>query len=76
MIVEFKRTLRKYSGQILGWGIGLAAYILLMASIYSDITAIDFAAFLEYYPEGNTGILRQQPVCDFQPGRLSGYLLL
>ena len=51
MLVEFKRTLRKYRGQIIGWGIGLTAYSLLMVSIYSDIAQIDFAAFLEYYPE-------------------------
>ena len=31
MFVEFKRTLRKFRGNILGWGIGLAAYSLLMA---------------------------------------------
>ena len=51
MLVEFKRTLRKYRGQIIGWGMGLTAYSLLMISIYSDIAQIDFAAFLEYYPE-------------------------
>ncbi len=51
MFVEIKSTLRKLRGQILGWGFGLATYSLLMALIYEDISAIDFSAFIDYYPE-------------------------
>jgi len=51
MFVEFKRTLRNNRGQIIGWGIGLAAYSLMMALIYRDIAQIDFATFMGSYPE-------------------------
>ena len=51
MFVEFKRTLRKNRGQIIGWGIGLALYSLLMVLIYSDISQIDFASYLDSFPE-------------------------
>ncbi len=51
MFVEIKNTLRRLRGQILGWGIGLAIYSLLMALIYEDISAIDFSVFIDYYPE-------------------------
>jgi ABC-type dipeptide/oligopeptide/nickel transport system permease component len=50
MIIEIQHTLRKFRGQILGWGIGLAVYSLLMISIYQDISSINFYAVLEYYP--------------------------
>ena len=51
MLVEFRYTVRRYRGQIIGWGLGLTLYSMLMVSMYSDIAQIDFAAFLEYYPQ-------------------------
>jgi ABC-2 type transport system permease protein len=51
MLAEFKHTLRRLRGQIIGWGIGLALYSLMMISIYSDIAKVDMDALLEYYPE-------------------------
>ncbi|MGD2156691.1 MAG: ABC transporter permease subunit [Anaerolineales bacterium] len=51
MYAEFKHTLRRLRGQIIGWGIGLALYSLMMISIYGDIAQIDMDAMLEYYPE-------------------------
>lgn len=36
-MTEFKQTLRRLRGQILGWGIGLALYGLLMGSMFETI---------------------------------------
>jgi len=51
MLAEFKHTLRRLRGQMIGWSIGLVLYSLMMVSIYSDIAQIDMDALLEYYPE-------------------------
>lgn len=51
MLVELRYTLRRYRGQILGWGLGLTLYCLLMVSMYPDIKEMDFTVFLDYYPE-------------------------
>lgn len=51
MWAEFKHTLRRLSGQIIGWSIGLSVYAVMMALIYADIATIDFSAMLESYPE-------------------------
>ncbi|HDD54777.1 MAG TPA: ABC transporter permease subunit [Chloroflexi bacterium] len=51
MFVEFTRTIRKFRGIIIGWGIGLAVYSLLMVGIYSDIALIDFSGYLASFPE-------------------------
>lgn len=37
MTTEFKQTLRRLRGQILGWGIGLALYGLLMGAMFESI---------------------------------------
>jgi ABC-2 type transport system permease protein len=41
MFAEFKHTLRRMSGAILGWGIGLAAYVVLMAAFYDSLTTMN-----------------------------------
>ena len=51
MLVELRYTLHRYRGQIIGWGLGLTLYSLLMVSMYSDLAKIDFGALLEYYPQ-------------------------
>lgn len=51
MFTELKHTLRRTRGQIIGWGIGLALYSLLMVSMYGDIAKVDWSMMLEYYPE-------------------------
>ena len=35
MLAEFKHTLRRMRGQIIGWSIGIGLYGLLMVSFYS-----------------------------------------
>ena len=41
MLAEFKHTLRRMRGQMIGWGIGIALYGLMMASLFDSIAAID-----------------------------------
>lgn len=40
-LTEFKQTLRRLRGQILGWGIGLGLYGLLMGAMYDTVTRIE-----------------------------------
>ena len=52
MLAELKHTLRRKRGQIIGWGIGLALYGLLMASMFDSIVGIEgFADLMAAYPE-------------------------
>ena len=40
MYEELINTLRKYRSQIIGWGLGLAAYSLLVNFLYDDFSTI------------------------------------
>jgi len=52
MFAEFKHTLRRLRGQMIGWGIGLALYALMMVSLYDSIVNIEgFAELIAAYPE-------------------------
>jgi ABC-2 type transport system permease protein len=52
MLAEFKHTLRRKRGQIIGWAVGLALYSLLMVSMFDSITGIEgFADLMAAYPE-------------------------
>ena len=52
MLAEFKHTLRRKRGQIIGWAVGLALYGLLMASMFDSIVGIEgFADLMAAYPE-------------------------
>ena len=51
MFTEIKHTLRRMRGAIIGWGIGLFAYGLLMVSFYSSLEMMEgFIENLENYP--------------------------
>ena len=51
MFTEFKHTLRRMRGAIIGWGIGLFAYGLMMVSFYSSLEMMEgFLENLENYP--------------------------
>jgi ABC-2 type transport system permease protein len=51
MFAEFKHTLRRLRGQIIGWGIGLALYGLMMVSLYGSIQEIEgLTEMLQSYP--------------------------
>lgn len=52
MLAEFKHTLRRKRGQIIGWAIGLALYGLLMVAMFDSIVGIEgFADLMAAYPE-------------------------
>jgi ABC-2 type transport system permease protein len=53
MFAEFKHTLRRLRGQIIGWGIGLFLYGLLMSSFYSSMLdlADGYTQLLESFPK-------------------------
>lgn len=51
MYAEFKHTLRRLRGQIIGWSIGLALYSIMMVSLYSSIQEIEgLTEMLQSYP--------------------------
>jgi ABC-2 type transport system permease protein len=52
MLAEFKHTLRRMRGQIIGWSIGIGLYGLLMVSFYDSIQGIpDFEQYISSFPE-------------------------
>lgn len=52
MLAEFKHTLRRMRGQIIGWSIGIGLYGLLMVSFYDSITTIEgFEQYIASFPE-------------------------
>ncbi len=51
MFTEFKHTLRRLRGSIIGWSIGLALYSLMMVSLFDEIVNIEgFEELMEAYP--------------------------
>jgi len=51
MLTELWYELGRLRGRIIGWGIGLAVYALMMVLLYPNVVAMDFAAYLEAFPE-------------------------
>jgi len=52
MFAEFKHTLRRLRGQMIGWGIGLALYGLMMVSMFDSIVGIEgFEEMIANYPQ-------------------------
>ena len=52
MFAEFKHTLRRMRGQMIGWSIGLALYGLLMVSFFDSIVNIEgFEELIAQYPQ-------------------------
>jgi len=52
MLAEFKHTLRRMRGQIIGWSIGIGLYGLLMVSFYDSISTIEgFEQYIASFPE-------------------------
>jgi ABC-2 type transport system permease protein len=51
MGAEFKHTLRRLRGQMIGWSIGLALYALMMVSLFDSIAGIEgFEEMIASYP--------------------------
>ncbi len=59
MITVFRYALRRFRGQILGWGIALALLGMLLISVYDSIAAEQeqFQELLEIYPSEITAFL-------------------
>ena len=52
MLAEFKHTLRRKRGAILGWGFGLALYGVLMVSLFDSIAQVEgIQQMLQSYPK-------------------------
>jgi ABC-2 type transport system permease protein len=51
MFTELRFELGRLRGRILGWAIGLAVYALMMVLLYPNVVAMDFAAYLEAFPQ-------------------------
>jgi ABC-2 type transport system permease protein len=53
MFAEFKHTLRRFRGRIIGWSIGLGLYGLMMSSFYGEVQAMgdQFLEMVKNYPE-------------------------
>lgn len=51
MLAELKHTLRRMRGQLIGWGIGIGLYGLLMVSLFDSIQGIEgFEEMIASYP--------------------------
>ncbi|MFZ5918057.1 MAG: ABC transporter permease subunit [Chloroflexota bacterium] len=51
MFAELKHTLRRLRGQMVGWGVGLVLYGLLMVSLFDSIAGIEgFEEMIASYP--------------------------
>jgi len=57
MFAEFKHTMRRLRGQMIGWGIGLALYVVLMVSFYSSVARMGnlYEELLKFYPKEMMG---------------------
>jgi hypothetical protein len=53
MLAEFLNHLRRLRGRIIGWGIGIGLYVLMMAWFYDSVIDMgaDFEALLDSYPQ-------------------------
>jgi len=52
MLAELKHTLGRMRGQMIGWGIGLILYILLMVYFYDSMAGMEnLQEFIQGYPE-------------------------
>ena len=52
MLAEFKHTLRRMRGQIIGWSIGIGLYGYLMVSLFDSIVSIEgFEELMASYPQ-------------------------
>ncbi len=55
MLAEFKHTLRRLRGPVVGWALGVALYGLLMALMFPSIKQIEnLEEFMSLYPEEMT----------------------
>lgn len=74
MLTEFKYTLRRLRGQIIGWGIGLFLYGLMMAMFYDAVQNMDqFMDLIQQYPEELVAFVGDLTAITSPPGYLHVY---
>jgi len=75
MFAEFKHTLRRMRGQMIGWGIGLALYVVLMGSFYSSVAGMGnlMEEFLQVYPKEMVAFFGSIMEINTPPGYLDIY---
>jgi len=55
VFTELRFGLRRVRGRILGWGIGLGFYGLLMILLYKDVAQMDIESYMQAFPKEITG---------------------
>jgi len=74
MFAELKHTLGRMRGQMIGWGIGLALYGLVMISFYDSIAGMEnFQQFMEAYPEEMQSFFKSMTELNTPKGYLDTY---
>ena len=74
MLAELKHTLGRMRGQMIGWGIGLALYGLLLIWFYDSIVGMEnFQQFLQNYPEEMTAFFKSMTELNTPKGYLDTY---
>jgi len=74
MLAELKHTLGRMRGQMIGWGIGLALYGLVMISFYDSIAGMEnFQQFMEAYPEQMQAFFKSMAELNTPKGYLGTY---
>jgi len=74
MLAELKHTLGRMRGQMIGWGIGLALYGLLLIWFYDSIAGMEnLQQFLQNYPEEMTAFFKSMTELNTPKGYLDTY---
>ncbi len=74
MLAELKHTLGRMRGQMIGWGIGLALYGLLMIYFYDSIAGMEnFQQFIQGYPEEMQAFFKSMTELNTPKGYLGTY---
>jgi beta-exotoxin I transport system permease protein len=74
MLAELKHILGRMRGQMIGWGIGLALYGLLMVSFYDSIAEMEnFQQFIQNYPEQMQAFFKSLTEINTPAGYLDTY---
>jgi ABC-2 type transport system permease protein len=75
MWAEYKNTLRKLRGAIIGWGIGLFAYTLMIMALFETVAGVGLAymTFIDAFPEEMWGFFPYLDLFQTPVGYLDTY---